>query len=173
MFVIRQILKLIELLHKETGEKQLAAGFVLGIFMGLTPLANLFWLSYLVLLILFRFNIGAAMLSFGVVKLASFALDPVLDKLGVILLSSNGLVAIWTTFFHMPVVPFTRYNNSVVLGSVVFSILLSVPLFYLAVYLIRTYRKQVVARIQGTWIWKAWKASKLYSLYDKYQQFAG
>ena len=173
MLVLRQILKLIELLHKETGEKQLAAGFVLGVFMGLTPMGNLFWLGYLVLLILLRFNIGAALLVFGAVKLVSFALDPLFDKLGVILLSSNGLHGIWTALFHMPVVPFTRYNNSIVMGSVVISVILSVPVFYLSIYLIRTYRRQIVARIQGTWIWKAWKASKLYSLYDKYQQFAG
>lgn len=171
MLILRQILKLIELLHKETGEKQLASGFVLGVFMGFTPFSSLFWAFYVLVLVLFRANIGAAMLSFGAFKIVSFALDGVFDRLGVILLSSEGLRGLWTTLFHWPIIPFTRYNNSVVMGSVVVSLLLSAPLFFLSVFLIRTYRRQIVARIQGTWIWKAWKASKLYSLYEKYEQF--
>lgn len=171
MFVIRQLMQFIDLLHKETGEYQIAAGFVLGLFMGFTPMASLFWAVYVLILVMFRVHVGAALLSYGLFKILSFGLDPLFDKLGVILLSSEGLRGLYTTLFGVPIFPFTRFNNSIVMGSLAISIILSAPFFYFSAWGIRAYRREIVTRIQGTWIWKAWKASKLYQLYDKYQQF--
>ena len=173
MLIIRQLLKFIELLHKETGENQLAAGFVLGLFMGFTPVASLFWVGYLLLLIMFRFNIGAAFFAYGVLKVVSFALDPFFDKLGTALLSHSGLGVLWTALFNAPIIPFTRFNNSIVMGSVAVSVLLCIPLYFFMKWAVRRYRAVVVQSIQGTWIWKAFKATKLYQLYEQYERFAG
>lgn len=173
MFFIQQILKLLELLHKETGETQLAAGFTLGMFMGFTPLSSLFWAVYVLLLILLRFNFGAAFFAYALFKILSFALDPLFHRLGDALLSAPALHGLWTWAFYVPLVPFTRFNNTIVLGSVVTSLILCVPFFFLSRWAIRKYRVTVVARIKETWVWKAWKATKLFKLYEQYERFAG
>lgn len=173
MLIVRQLLKFMELLHKETGESQLAAGFALGLFMGFTPMGNLIWAGYIVILIMFRINIGAAFLSYGVLKLVSFALDPVFESVGYSVLSMPSLRGLFVRAFQAPIVPFTRFNNTIVMGSVVVSLLLAVPFYFGMKYLIRRYRLVVVQRIQGTWMWKAFKTTKLFQLYEQYDKIAG
>lgn len=173
MLIIRQLLKFMELLHKETGENQLAAGFSLGMFMGFTPLASLFWAFYVVCLVIFRINIGAALFAYGILKIISFALDPLFDRVGYAVLSSPALRDFFVSLYQAPIIPFTRFNNTIVMGSVVVSFLTAVPFYFLMKWAIRKYRVVVVQRIRDTWAWKAFKATKLFQLYEQYEKFAG
>ena len=170
MFVIKQIVKFLELLHSETSRNQLSAGLVMGMFMGLTPMFTLHWMLYWVVLFIFRFNIGAAFLSYGIFKLFSFGFDPAFHKIGMAVLSSPSLKSLWLFLYNAALLPYTRFNNSVVMGSLVISLLAAVPLFFLFNVLIKKYRDTVVARFKTTWLFRAWKASGLYSLYAKYHQ---
>lgn len=173
MLIIRQLLKFMELLHKETGENQLAAGFALGLFMGFTPMGSLFWAAYLVMLIMFRINIGAAFLSYGVLKVLSFALDPIFDRVGYSVLSLPSLRGLFVAAYQAPILPFTRFNNTIVMGSLVVSFLMAIPFYFAMKWAIRRYRVIVVQKIKDTWMWKAFKATKLFQLYEQYEKFAG
>ena len=170
MFVTKQIVKFLQLLHSETSRNQLSAGLVLGMFMGFTPMFTLHWMLYWVLLFIFRFNIGAVFLSYGLFKLFSFGFDPVFHKVGIAMLSSASLRGFWVFLYNVSVLPYTRFNNSVVMGSLVICVTAALPFFFLFNLLIEKYRNTVVARFKTTWLFRAWKASGLYSLYAKYNQ---
>jgi uncharacterized protein (TIGR03546 family) len=60
-----------------------------------------------------------------------------------------------------------RFNNSVVMGSFVFSLLFFVPLVLLMNAAIRRYREHILIWVKKTRIMQMITASKLYSLYEK------
>lgn len=174
MFILNQVFSFLKMLHSETGTGQLAGGFILGIYMGFTPTQNLIWASYILLLLILRVNIGAAMLSGVLFGALSFALDPIFHKVGLaVLVDMQGLRPFWIRLYNMPVVPFTAFNNTVVMGSFVVCLLLTIPCYFIFSALIRVYRAKVVVAIKTTWLFRAWSASKLYPLYERYQQIKG
>ena len=65
------------------------------------------------------------------------------------------------------------FNDSVVMGSGVVSLLLSPLIFFLSRALVRKYRVAVVERIKQTKLWKAVKATSLYNWYYTYDKLYG
>jgi len=171
MVLLRQLFKFFELLHSETSPHQLCAGFVVGMFMGFLPASNLLWLGMVMTLFLFRVNIAAALLSYALFLMVSFFLDPAFDKLGLAILTQAGLKPLWVTFYNAPLIPFTRFNNTIVMGGLAISLILAVPLFFISRTLILNYREVVVRRFRASIVWRTWTATKLYRLYARYLQF--
>lgn len=60
--------------------------------------------------------------------LAAFALDPLIDQLGLTLLRMPSLDHFWTEMAKAPVLPWTQFNNSMVLGSFLVGIL-TIPIW--------------------------------------------
>jgi len=65
----------------------------------------------------------------------------------------------------MPLLPYTNFNNSVVLGSVVGWLLMTVPIFLAARWAVARYRATLGARVQQSKWYKALMASKVYNVY--------
>jgi uncharacterized protein (TIGR03546 family) len=76
---------------------------------------------------------------------------------------------LWTALANTPGVPLTNFNNTIVLGSVVVWIVAWLPVFFLARWLVATYRATVFERLKRTKVFKAVTASKLYNLYRVFQ----
>ena len=106
-------------------------------------------------------------------KFAAYLLDPVFDSVGATVLSMQGLKPLFTTLYNMPIVPFTRFNNTIVMGSGVLSIILS-PFVYIGAHIfVQKYRKVVAERFKETKFWKAIKATSFYKWYFKYDKMYG
>jgi uncharacterized protein (TIGR03546 family) len=54
---------------------------------------------------------------------AAFLLDPLMDRLGLYLLRAPALDHFWTEMAKAPVLPWTQFNNSMVLGSFLLGIM--------------------------------------------------
>ena len=172
MAILHQFFKFLQMLHSETSTHQLSGGFLLGMCMGFTPTLTLHWFLYLVLLLMLRANIGAAMLSWALFKVLAFALDPMFHAVGLFALTqAPAITPFWASLYHAPIVPFTYFYNTIVMGSLIVQLAAAIPFFLLSGFLIKKYRQVVVARFKATWLFRAWKASKLSTLYDKYQQY--
>ena len=68
----------------------------------------------------------------------------------------------------MPLVPLTRFNNSVVMGAGILGFALAPMVFILSKVLIQKYRVVVLSKLKETKLWKAVKATSLYKWYYKY-----
>lgn len=169
----KQLISLIRLLHSETGQNQIAAGLAFGIFLGFAPFLSIQTLLVLFIVFIFRVQLGAAFLAAFFFKFIAFLLDPVADKLGRIALESEAFKDIWTTMYNKPFLPMTRFNNSVVMGSFIISLILCPILFFVFKSLIIKYRSTVVLKIENTKAWKAFKATKFYFWYVKYNDLYG
>lgn len=171
--LLKQLFGLIRLLNSETGQNQIAAGIACGFILGMTPAFSLQTLLVFLCLFVFRVQIGMAFLACFFFKFVAWVLDPLFDAVGSRLLEAPLLYGFWTTLYNMPLVPLTRFNNSVVLGSGVTAIVLSPVVFYLGRSLVAKYRDVVVTRLRETRAWKMLKATSLYNWYVTYEKHFG
>lgn len=171
--ILKSFFSFIKLLNSETGTVQIAAGLATGFILGMTPIMSLQAFLVFIFLFVFRIQIGAAFVAMFFFKFAAYLFDPVFDSIGYFVLSMPSLQSFFTSLYNMPILPYTRFNNTIVMGSFIVTVLLSPIVFFLSLKLVAQYRVQVVARIQGTKAWKLLKATSLYQWYYKYDQCLG
>ena len=171
--LIKQLINLIRLLHSDTGQSQIAAGLAFGVFLGFAPFLSLQTVLVLFVVFLFRVQLGAAFLSAFFFKFVAFLLDPVADPIGRSLLENQSLRPLWTSMYNVPLLPMTRFNDSIVLGSFALSILLCPILYFVFRMLVIKYQTTVVQKFEASKAWKLFKATKLFDWYAKYRNLYG
>jgi uncharacterized protein (TIGR03546 family) len=71
------------------------------------------------LLLLLNASFAGGMLGWALFVLVGFVLDPVFHRIGHRLLQSAALRPVRESCYNTPLVPYTNFNNTVMLGSVV------------------------------------------------------
>lgn len=171
--LLKQIFAFFKLLNSDTGTNQLAAGLAMGLILGFSPILSLQTLLAFVILFFFRIQMGAAFLAAFFFKFTAYLLDPVTDILGRAVLEAESLRPLFVSLYNMPLVPMTRFNNSIVMGSGLIAIILAIPAFFLFKTLIIKYRQSVVAKFRQSKFWKAWTATTFYKWYTTYDNLYG
>lgn len=171
--LLKQLFSLIRLLNSETGENQIAAGVAAGFVLGMTPALSLQSLIVFVCLFLFRIQIGMAFLSAFFFSFVAWALDPLFHTVGSAVLQMGALQSLFTILYNLPIVPFTRFNNTIVMGSGVVAFLLCPGIFVLSKVLVKRYRQTILKKFQQTKFWKFVKATSVYKWYYTYENLYG
>jgi uncharacterized protein (TIGR03546 family) len=164
--ILKLLQSLVSTLHSEGTPGQIAAGIALGSALGITPIANVHNGVIFALILVLNVSFGAAMLGWALFVPLGFLCDPLFDRLGHhLLLDTPGLTPLWTRLYNMPAVPFTNFNNTVVLGSFVAWLVAAIPIYLGARLAVNIYRSHLAARIEQSRFVKAVSASKLYNVY--------
>jgi len=171
--LLKQLFALIKLLNSDTGTNQIAAGFACGLILGFAPMLSLQGLLVLVCIFLFRIQIGAALLSAAFFAIIAWLLDPLSDAVGSAILEADALRPMFTTLYNMPLVPLTRFYNSITMGAGVVSLLLAPLVFWGSKKLIVVYRTKVVERFKSSQWWKLWSGTVLFKWYVNYEKLRG
>jgi uncharacterized protein (TIGR03546 family) len=164
--LLKLLQALFETLHSEGTPGQVAAGIVLGAGIGLTPLLSAHNLVLFAAIVLLNVSFGGGMLGLALFTPLGFLLDAVFDRIGLALLRMPGLTGLWTDWYNLPLVPYTNFNNSVTLGSFVFWLAATVPLYFLAKWAIARYRATYGQKVMNSKFMKGLKASKVYNVYS-------
>lgn len=168
MLIAKMIIKLINILNKDASPREIAGGMALGFIAGMTPLASLHNLVVLFLMIVLRVNITAGIFAVGVFSGVAYIFDPLSNKIGYALLTLPALKAFWTSLYNMPVINWSRFNNTLTLGSLVLSLVLFYPVLIALRWAVVKYREKVMAKIAKWRILTIWKGSSLYNLYSRF-----
>jgi uncharacterized protein (TIGR03546 family) len=163
--LLKLLQSLIKALHSEGTPAQVAAGVALGSALGLTPLMNVHNLVIFALLVILNVSFGGGMLGWALFVPVGFVLDPIFHRIGSALLQSPGLRSTWESLYNTPLLPYTNFNNTVVLGSVVGWLVLLVPIFFLARFGVARYRATIGERVRQSKFYQAVTASRAYNLY--------
>ncbi len=170
MFALLKLIQsLFGALHSEGTPGQLAAGIALGSILGLTPLVNVHNAVVFAALVLLNVSFAGGMLGWAVFVPIGFLLDPLFDWIGHALLFTPSLTPLWTSLYNVPIVPLTNFNNTVVLGSLVFAVLFAIPLFFAARYGVVRYRATIAERVAQSKWYRALTTSKLYNVYRMFR----
>jgi len=167
--LVKLIQSLIGALHSEGTPGQLALGIALGSIMGLTPLMNIHNAIVLAALMLLNVSFAGGLLGWALFVPVGFLLDPLFDWIGHSLLLAPALRGLWTSLYNIPIVPLTNFNNTIVLGSLVFALVLLVPLFFATRWAVARYRVTVGERVRQSKFYRAVMASKVYNAYKMFK----
>lgn len=156
MFFLKLLKQIVVIFQTDISPNQVAWGFALGAILGLVP--NMFMkLVLFIVIMMFRVNVSAAFLAWAVYEILSFALDPLFDVVGYQILNIASLNGFYTWLYNLPVVPFTKFNNTVVMGSLVVGIMLIIPNMLIAKKLLVYYRTHLRDKVSK------WKIVKILS----------
>jgi uncharacterized protein (TIGR03546 family) len=161
--VLRGIVKLAVALNSNRGEGEVAAGVAFGLLLALIPAGNLLWLVLLLATLLLKVNLAVELLFLAVFKLAVPLVDPLLDRLGLAVLTAPALRPPYVALYNMPVVPFTRFNNSLVAGGFLAGIAAWLPVYLLFRALVRLYRSRIKDKIENSKLYKGFTKLPLVS----------
>ena len=132
MFVLRPFRLFFKALVVDATPRQMAFGFALGVLVGLVPKGNLLAIGLMMLMCSLRVNLGVGLATVFVTSWAGMLLDPITHRIGEFLLKSDALKPLWETMYDTALLPWTDFNNTVVLGSFVLGAGAFLPLYFLS-----------------------------------------
>ena len=172
MFWLQIVNNFLKVLRAGQTPRQIAAGFALGSIVGLSPMFTLQGLFVWLLILIFNVNLSAAILSFTLFSIFAYLLDPAFHWLGYqLLVNVEALKELWTTLYNAPIAPLTRFNNTVVMGSFLAAIILSVPVYFGMKQLVIAYRATLGAKIEQWKIYQIVSKSALVRWYNRIKNF--
>jgi uncharacterized protein (TIGR03546 family) len=171
--MLKMIVKVLRVLNSETEPGQISLAFCFAMIAGLTPLMSLHNLLVLFIVLVLRVNLSAFILGWALFSGVAYILDPLFHWIGITVLTAGIAEGLWTALYNSTVWRLERFNNSIVMGSLLFSLCLFVPLFLLLNVAIRRYRESVLVWVQKTRILQALKAKRFYALYQSVSGWGG
>jgi len=163
--VLGQITKLIKAFNSDVAPAQISLGIAFAMIVGLTPLWSLHNLLVLFLVMILRVNGPAFLAGIPLFALLGYLLDPLFHKLGYFLLKLESLNGLWVMMYNSTLWRIENFNNTIVAGSLVFSVVLFVPVYFTGVWVINNYRTRLMAWINK---FKLTRLLKLKGWVDKF-----
>ncbi len=167
MFWFKLLKKLMKILSGDVAPSQIAGGVILGAVIGLTPTFSLHNLLVLFLIIIIKVNISSVIFSALLFGIAGYGVDGLSHRLGRALLLSPSLEALWTYIYNTPLLALARFHNTVVLGSLLISLLIMVPLYLFSKKFVVYYRLHLHKKVEKLKIYKIIKSTKIYKFYAR------
>lgn len=170
LVLIKTLHSILKLLNSETAPSQLAAGVAFGMIIGLTPVMTPHNLIIFFIVCLFRVNFSMFFISFAAFKILGFLLDPFWDWFGYKLLVDLKVARpFWIAITSGPILPYFKFNNTIVMGSLAMALILFVPVFLGSQVGVKKYRVRWRDQIVNSKALTLLKATPLFGLYQKYE----
>ena len=170
MIILKLLVKIIKILQSEISPSQIAGGIVLGMILGLTPFWSLHNLIVILIIIVVAVNISMMLLSFAFFSGVAYLLDPLFHSLGYyFLVDVPSLKPLWTAIVNSPILALSNLNNTVTLGSLLVSLLLVIPVFFLSKKGVLFYRKHLAEKVKKMKISRIVTGSKIFNMYQKFK----
>ncbi len=167
----RLLISFIQALNSNDSPRQLGLGFALGAILGLTPVASPHNLAIMILIYIFNVNLPLAFWGAALYKILALFLSGISDMIGyALLVKTPTLFVFWTTLYNLPIIPWTKFYNTVVLGGFLLSLILFIPNYFLAKGLVHWYRKNLHPKLQKMRIYTWLKSTLFFNWYEKYNR---
>ena len=157
--MIKFIRNILVALTGQTAPSQLAGAVAVGMMIALLPKGNLLAQLLVVSLFLLKVNLPLAAVGIAVFSLLTPLTDRLADPLGYALLTAGGLRPFWTWLYNRPLLPWTSFNNTLVLGNLVLGIILYLPVYLGAKQAVAWYQARLRATVMKWKVVRAFRAS--------------
>ncbi len=137
------LLKLFRALNSAQTPWQVTFAITLGMVAGLTPLSGIQTVVIFFLAFLLNIHLGLFFASSAVFAGIGYLFDPMFERIGYALLTSEGLNGLWTALYNNGLMRLTYFNNTLALGSTVVALVAAAPLYFLLGWGISHYRESL------------------------------
>lgn len=163
--MIKLLAKLLKVLNSETDPGQISLALAFSMIVGMTPFLSLHNLIVFLLVLLIRVNLSAFLLGLALFSGAAYLLNPIFHRIGLIVLTAGQMEGFWTTLYNSSFWRLGKFNNSIVMGSLLFSLVFFIPVHLVFKKIIVNYREHMLEWVRKTRVMQFFKASKIYSIY--------
>ena len=139
--MLDNILKVFKGLNSNSDPSAIAHSVCLGFLLGVLPKNNIFW--YVLFVFVFFMRINKSLYAIMILLVLTFVahMDPLFDNIGNFILATNYSASFFNQALKIPLFSLTKLNNSIVMGSFVFSLLIYIPLYLLIRLFVFLWRK--------------------------------
>lgn len=170
MFWFKYVQGLLRTLNADVSPNEIAAGVVMGAAIGLMPKTNLLVLVLWCLVLIFRVNFGMATASIIIFALLGHLTDPLAERMGFWALTDvSALHNVWVFLYNRPFIPFTAFNNTLVLGNLILALLIAPFLFLAARHGVVVYRERYRAIVLDWKIMKVFNAGSYLDFWNRWR----
>lgn len=156
MFLILRPLRLLfKALVIESTPTQMSYGLALGVLIGLVPKGNLLAIVLGFLVAASRVNLAIVACAAVGVTFASTWLDSTFDQVGVYVLGQPSLRSFWEAVYDTPMMPWTDFNNSIVMGSFICGLALIWPVHRVSRPVFQKYSESLARHLRD------WRITKI------------
>ena len=153
--MLNYIVNFIKSLNSNSKPSQIANSFCIGMILGFMPKNNVLWYLLFIFFAFVRINKAGYYIMLAIVSLFAFLLDSLFDMIGYWFLNLEFLRPVFAFLLDVPFVGFTKFNNTVVMGSFLFSILIYISLYVLFFFGVKFWRKTIAPKFNDSKILKA------------------
>jgi uncharacterized protein (TIGR03546 family) len=160
------LVKLLKALNSDSSPWQLAFGFAMGMVMGLTPMLGLHTLVLLFAVLFFRVNISSFLVAWALFAIFALPLGGLMASIGESMLTSEGLLSLWTALYSSTIGQLTQFYHTLTLGSLIFSLVFFPILLFTSKFLVVQYRVKVMVWVNKIKLVQFIKGTNFYRLYQ-------
>jgi len=154
-------------LTKENEPYQIGLGIAFGFWIGLIPKNNLTAQILFILMMFTKANIPFSIITIFIFSLISPLTDIISDPLGYSILNFKYFESFFTTLYNTPIIPWTDFNNTVVMGGLILGFILFFPVYLAGKKFGIYYNSGLKEKILKLKFIKALKTSWLFDWYFK------
>jgi uncharacterized protein (TIGR03546 family) len=163
--MITLLAKLLAALNSQSSSRQIALAIALGMIAGLTPMLSVHNVLILLFAFVIKVNFSAFFLAFGVFSGLGVITAAPFAALGETLLNDPSLTAFWTGLYQLTLLKIAHFHHTLTLGSLVVTMALFGPLFFISRWLIDRYRHLLQGFIEKLKVVQTLKSSRFYQIY--------
>lgn len=153
--MIDNVVKIFQAFNANTKRSEIANAFCIGVMLGLVPKNNVLWYVLFIVFFFVRIHKGMYVISMLLASLVAPLGDALFDKIGYAILTFPKLENFFSFLLDVPFVGFTKFNNSIVMGSFAFSLVAYIPFFILMMILVKLWRQKIAGNLKNTALAKA------------------
>lgn len=153
--MIRYIVKMFRALNANANPGEIAHAVSIALLLAFLPKNNLLWYILFVFFLFVRINKGAYFLLLILFSMCASAFDPIFDSVGYKILTLPALEGTFSTLIEIPFAGFTRFNNTIVMGSLICGIILYIPAYIAGRAFVKIWRTVIASRIRKNPVMKA------------------
>ena len=169
--MLSYIVKFFKTLNSNRNPSEIANAFCVGIVLGFMPQDNLLWYLVFIFFLFVRINKPLYLIIAALASQFAYLLDPLFDYVGYNLLTYEKFSTFFATILEIPFVGFTKFNNTIVAGSLCVSLAIYIPLFILVRLFVLLWRKKLSLKLADSAAVKAFSKlpiiNKLIELAEK------
>lgn len=153
--MIKALTKLLRALCSNTNPGSIACGFAFGMLLGFMPKNNLLWYILCIFILFTRIQRGTYAIAMIIGSLIAPWLDPYFDAVGYAILTWEPAIPTYTWLLNIPFVSFTKFHNTIVMGSLACGIMAFLPLYLFSILFTFLWRKYVAGALLNLKVVKA------------------
>ena len=148
--MLQFIVKILKSLNSNSHPGEIAHAVCCGMILGFLPKDNALWYILTVFFVFLRINKVFFVLSTLAFSLLTLLLDPLFDQFWYFLLNIDFAKPVFDSLLEVPFVGFTKFNNTIVFGSLSSALILYIPMYWICRFVLKEWRTYLLPIVRKT-----------------------